>query len=316
MSPVAAFPRTNPGSATPTPTPSNVELVEYGFRRGVSYDLMQLNPSGTSAQNFLIDPVAPPGTTGSADDMLTANVSPFVCSGTMVMTRVSGGNLTVSAPFPLAALADHLNSRFDQYPAGGCDPYSAPPDANVRAYDRTVAASVAWMTAVPSEQGAKTLTSGGERWTIADPLPAPPTNTDLIYGVLWSYAKAVPYSSYVAGAPEPTGGYAPFSTTAWATLYDPGRPSTTASYPGSTPYAQTSGPFFLAPPTTSHRPGVRQRRVLNVPLLACPVSGSGASVLAVAKFFMTMPATSTQLFAEFGGLASEQALVTQVELYP
>jgi hypothetical protein len=38
--------------------------VEFGFR-GVSYNLMNLNPLGRSPENFLVNPVAPAGTVGT-----------------------------------------------------------------------------------------------------------------------------------------------------------------------------------------------------------------------------------------------------------
>ncbi len=39
------------------------ELVEFGFRRGVSYNLFDMNPLGGSSDPYLINPVdAPPGT--------------------------------------------------------------------------------------------------------------------------------------------------------------------------------------------------------------------------------------------------------------
>lgn len=311
MSPNAATARLNPGSATPSPAPPNTELVEYGFRRGVGYDLMNLNPNGTTAQNFMISPIS-----GVMDE---ATVGAFICTGSMVARGIVNKSVTVARGFPIADLYKHFNSRFDSYPAGACSPNSAPPDANVKAYDRSVAGAVPWMSPVPGTQSARSLASGGELWTVADPLPAPSSNTAGDYGVLWSYAKAVPYSSYVPGAMEPSGGYVPFGVSDWKTLYDPGRPAATASYPTSssapTPYWATSGANFQAPPTASHRPGIRNRRLLYVPLLECPVPGSTAKVLAIGRFFMTAPATSTSLYAEFAGIASENTMGTQMELY-
>jgi hypothetical protein len=66
-------------------------------------------------------------------------------------------------------------------------------------------------------------------------------------------------------------------------------------------------------------PKATNRRVLNIPLLRCPVlAGSpvAAEVLAIGKFFMTVPASDHELFAEFAGLAQPSSLVGQVELYP
>jgi hypothetical protein len=310
MSSVPAAARVNPGSATPTVAPPNTELVEYGFRRGVSYNLMNLNPNAATPANFLVNPMS-----GTVD---VATAGAFICTGTMAAHGIVGKSVTVTSPFPMGSLFGHFNSRFDSYPAGTCSPNSAPPDANIKAYDRSVAGAVGWMKTVPTSQSAVSLTTGPKLWTIADPLPAPASNKETDYGVLWSYARSVPYSSYVAGQPEPAGGYAPFGTGAWQTLYDPGRPSA-PTYPTSsstvTPYQAISGTNFLAPTTSSHKPGLRDRRVLNVPLLSCPAAGSTANVLAIGRFFMTVPATATTLHAEFAGLASEAGLGVQVELY-
>jgi hypothetical protein len=60
---------------------------------------------------------------------------------------------------------------------------------------------------------------------------------------------------------------------------------------------------------------VAGRRVLNLPLLSCPVSGSAATVLGIGRFFMTVRADDTRLYAEFAGLADEESLRAQVKLY-
>ena len=311
LSNTLATARSNPGS------PGNVELVEYGFRRGVAYDLMQLNPGATSAENFVIDPFDPPGAAGTAGNMAASLVGPFACTGKLAIPRVTGGTITVGRPFPLASLVNQLNSRFDQYSGGQCSFATAPPDSNIRSYVYTSA--VPWMSAVPGGQGAAASTYSGKLWTIADPVPALGTNTAAMYGPLWAYARAVPYSSYVAGASEPSAGYTPFATSAWSVLYKPGLPMATASYPSgvATPYKATFGVNFLAP-SSGHK-GVANRRVLNVALLSCPVSAgqtASATVLGIGKFFMTVPATAASLVAEFGGLAAEQSLGDDVGLYP
>ncbi len=72
------------------------------------------------------------------------------------------------------------------------------------------------------------------------------------------------------------------------------------------------------PPNPARGRGVRHRRVLNVPLLECPVAGGAgatATVLAIGKFFMTVPATSTSIKAEFAGIARQENLSGTVELY-
>jgi hypothetical protein len=310
LSPVPAASRMHPGPPT-----TYYELVEFGFRRGVSYDLMQLNPAGTSPENFAIDPFSVPGTAGSSANTAAATLAPFVCSGTLAMPRVTGGTITASRPFPLPSLFNELNSRFDDYAGSTCTPEGAPPDRNIMSYPFS---SITWMSTVPGAQQASQTTASGKLWTIADPEPTPSTNTAPMYGPLWSYARAVPFSAYTAGASEPAAGYTTFATSAWSTLYRPGQPAASISYPNgtSTPYKSTAGTNFLAP-SPARQPGVANRRVLNVALLSCPIGGGttvAASVIGIGRFFMTVPATATTLFAEFAGTAEEQSLGGQVEL--
>jgi len=285
------------------------ELVQFGFRRGVSYDLMQLNPDGTAPQNFLVNPVSPPGVVGTSVSGRMNIVRPFICTGTMAVPNLTGGAITVERPFPLASLYEQLNSRFGTY-AAPCTESTAPPDYNVKPY--TFDSGAGWMTTTPSGQTAESTDTGNKLRTVADlPGAAGPTS----YGPLWAYARAVRYSSYVPGAPEPANGYAKFNTSDWQTLYATGV-TAKMNYPGSNnePYDANGAPNRQAPPG-SH-PGVRDRRVLHVPLLQCPVAGGTANVVGIAKFFMTVPATDTALSAEFAGLVSEAALGGKVELYP
>jgi Flp pilus assembly protein TadG len=309
-------------STTPASERANVagnpaynELVEYGFRRGVGYDLMQLNPNDATAENFLIDPMTPPGMPGSAGNLSAAVARPFVCAGSMPMASVMGGALTLKRGFPIAELFDSLNSRFDDYATNACTPAGAPPDANVKSY---APAGAGWMNVAPTLPAAGVWTSGGaKRWTRADPLPGDASNTAPLYGTLWSYARAVPYASYAATPLEPAAGYTGFAPAAWASLYTPAPPQAKASYPGSTPYQPISGANFLAPPDLSHRPGVRNRRVLNVALLSCPVAAgavTSAPVLAVGRFFMTTSADAASISGEFAGIATPAALAGAVEL--
>ncbi|USX17252.1 pilus assembly protein TadG-related protein [Oxalobacteraceae bacterium OTU3CAMAD1] len=313
LSNIAAAPRANP-----LPT-ANVELVQYGFRRGVAYDLMQLNPGGTGAENFVIDPFSPPGVAGALANIAPGVVGPYVCTGQLGMPRVTGGALTVGRPFPLASLFNQFNSRFDQYTGALCTYSTAPPDTNIRQYAFGAAGSgTPWMSVAPAGQVAQSTTIDGKLWTVADPLSQPPGTTGPMYGPLWAYARAVQYSAYVAGAAEPAAGYTPFATSAWSSLYGPGAPGATG-YPSgsSTPYRATSGANFQAPPLA--RKGAAGRRVLNVALLSCPVPAGAlatATVLGIGKFLMTVPATATSVRAEFGGLVAEQSLGGAVELYP
>lgn len=312
------------------------ELVQYGFRRGISYDLMKLDPDDTDGLgvHYLIDPLAAPGTMGAAADFNLDNIKPAVCTGTLAMARVSGAPITVQGPFPLASLYTQLNARFGQY-AAPCNATTAPPDANVKAYSVSTFFNTAssWMnsttpplslqsaTAYPATPGG----SAQKLWTYADQSPLPASTGPDKYGPLWSYARAVPYAAYTAGVSEPANGYTPFPATQanWTLLYPvntgSGSPSLkTANYPAgavATPYQATSGAFYAVP--SAGAPGIRGRRVLNVALLSCPVpSGvvTTATVLAIARFFMTVPADNAHLYGEFAGIAEEQALSGTLEL--
>lgn len=294
--------------------PAYNELVEFGFRRGVGYNLMNLNPNGLTPENFLIDPLSPPDTPGSPANFSTAVVGPFVCAGTMLMAGVTGGTLNVQRNFPLSNLYTHLNSRFDNYTGNACAPEGAPPDTNIKQYAYT---SIAWMSPAAAAQSAASWTDSGIRLrTRADPLPGPAGTTAAQYGPLWAYAKAVPYSAYVAAPVEPAAGYTTFTTGAWSTLYTPGPPAA-SSYPSlvptSTPYT-TGGATYASAPS---RTGLPKRRVLNVALLACPVPAGAtatATVLGVGRFFMTVPATAAALNAEFAGATPAASLAGTVEL--
>lgn len=283
------------------------ELEEFGFRRGVSYDLMQLNPDAQDAGiSFLIDPLVVPGASATPAIDLAA-VEPYVCTGTLAMQRLKGAEVSVVHPFPLSTFVQHLNSRFFNEPSV-CDPNVAPPDANVKAY--TFDTQVPWMDTLRDGQSSALREAGGKRWTVAGPDPTPTDATAGQFGPLWAYAKAVQYA-----ASEPSGGYVAYGTGSWSALYNPGQPKAKSTYPSPTPYAQSSGTTYYEPPKGSHK-GVRQRRVLNVPLLECPVSGSRARVVGIGKFFMTVPADDTHLHAEFAGLAAEASLNIQMRLHP
>jgi hypothetical protein len=309
MSTVPAAQRLNPG---------NGELVEYGFRRGVSYDLMQLNNKDTAPANFLVDPVALPGPGSSPTNFETATVGPYVCAGTMALAKVSGATVHVKNDFPIDTLFDHLNSRFDAS-NGKCDPVAAPPDTNIKPY---TPASITWMTKPTGYQTAEISIDSvaKKRQTIAD-LDPPNNQGSIRYGPLWVFARAVPWSSYTAGKPEPGNGYLPFSATQaiWNSLYRAGTGPTYGAGPTIGSYPSPAGlttPYttlFTAP--TLHPPGIKNRRVLNVPLLECPVSGGSAKVLAIGKFFMTVTATTSTVSAEFAGATTDDPVGGTVELF-
>lgn len=286
------------------------ELVEYGFRRGIPYDLMNLNPGGPAAENFVIDPIVAAGAAVPGNNTSPAVVGPFVCTGKMWIPRVTGGDIQVSRPFPINSLYQQLNSRFDVFDSGLCSPNGAPPDFNVKGF------SGAWMNPLQAKSFTAPYSSTTELLTVAEKTPAGGTTADK-WGALWSFAKAVKYASYQAGQTEPPAGYTTFSATStdFQSLYmngvtPPGYPSPSA---GGSPYMA-----LVTSPSNNPRLAEERRRVLNVPLLACPVAPGinvNATVLAVGKFFMTVPATPTAVVGEFAGIAPASTLVDQVELF-
>lgn len=302
--------RVNPGAN------GAVELVEYGFRRGVAYDLMQLNPDGTDAVSFVVHPFLAPGQgggAGAAAGLRDEVVGPHVCTGQLAITTLQGGQITVGRKFPIATFFNQLNSRFAKYDNNLCTSATAVVDRNAKQF--LYNGDVPWMAATPTGQAAQKTDADGKLRTIADLLPAPAGTDPKAYGPLWAYAKAVPFDEWKKDFDEPAGGYATFGPGDWASLYAPAAP-TAKNYPGTIPYQSTSNANYQAPPVGQK--SLSNRRVLNVPLLDCPVAGgdpASATVLAIGKFLMTVPATSKELYAEFGGIAPEHTLGGPVELY-
>jgi hypothetical protein len=164
------------------------------------------------------------------------------------------------------------------------------------------------MNGVPNTTSAKSAIEGGKLLTVADiAIPTPLTNGKDM-GTLWSFSSPVAYDP---AAPNYAG--AAFVKTDWPYLY-PSSPAVSSVYLNTLlPYIYNQGSQRQAPATN----GLRYRRILYVPLLACPVGGSEATVLAIGKFLMTAPATTSPLalHAEFGGLAREGELTHSVVLY-
>ncbi len=302
---------------TPASGSTLFELVQYGFRRGVSYDLMQLNPSGSEPARYLVNPVIAPGRNSTSFN--TSIVGPFICAGTMWVPRLTGGAIRVTSlpsSSPLYSLDTPLNSRFDTYTSSPCDPSGAPPDYNIKAYSYDVDGNIKWMSPTKGLAAAGPAPTPGKLETVADVSTPPPAPGD--YGPLWAFAKAVNAPTPI-DAPEPDGGYTPFSNTDWPTLYKSG--PTTSSYPATIPHQSTNSKYYQAPRAANLEISTLGRRVLNIPLLSCTPSapaGSNASatVLAVGKFFMMKPATPDKLIAEFAGVLPQRSLTGPVELFP
>ncbi|CAN7664485.1 pilus assembly protein TadG-related protein [Pseudoduganella sp. LjRoot289] len=289
--------RVNPGG--------QAEGVPYGFRYGVSYNLLDLNPALGAAvgEYFLVDPIQPAGAAQAAIQDQTADsvLAPYLCSGSVQLERVTGATLRLRRP-PAFNLSQQLNSRFDDYGTGAqaCTPAGAPPDTNISQY---AGAAATWMTPVPAGASAAAGTQGATlpRNTWADRVNAP-ANT--AYGPLWSFGPAK----------QPGG--ASINRSQWPFLYPVsagGAPAVSATYTTHA-YSYGSGAYFQAP----GHPGVAQRRILNIPLLQCPVAAgvlTQATVLAVARFFMVAKADGAGVSAEFAGVLNERGLQGVVELY-
>ncbi|WP_332879422.1 pilus assembly protein TadG-related protein [Massilia sp. S19_KUP03_FR1] len=285
-------------STTPAAARSSGELVEYGFRRGVSYDLMHLNPGGRSPENFLVNPIAPPGTVGTPMKNRLDVVGPFVCTGKMAIPTLQGGDITIEPGFPIESLYVQLNSRFGS--VAPCTSSTAPADPVVKNFDL---ANASWMKFKPDNISANALAAPDPLLTVAEkPSGAAATS----YGILWTYAKAVPYSAYVAnGGVEPPIGYSTYNDTDWGLLYNPGLPQ---------PQSYMSTPYQAAGGSATYRRS-RNTRVLHVPLLHCPINAGTGAVVGIAKFFMMIPASPSALYAEFAGMDTESALGGNVRLY-
>lgn len=308
---VCALNNTEISSRSNAPAANAEELLEYGFRRGVGYNLLNLNPHGLSPKSYAINPLDfPPAGEAAAnrdDDTLRA----FVCSGTMPAPPIaSGSSVYVREPFP-SALAVELNSRFADYGGGSaCERFGSPPDRNVIDYRGGYASW--WMNATPTPipGSAQSLNVGGKLLTIADVNGPSAGTTNASYGPLWAFSRPLRYDSGSGGAG------APFARTDWNKLY----PVSAATQPVSSytptvsPYDRHLSPHILLP--AGFR-GLPNRRVLNVPLLECPVSGTTARVLGIGRFLMTTPATVSPaaIHAEFGGLTTYGSLTASAVLY-
>jgi Flp pilus assembly protein TadG len=290
------------------------ELAQFGFRRGVSYNIFALGPLGGSSDPYLLNPVDVypnpcNGTSSSAN-----NTAPFVCNGSSAILTSAPGTAYGNTGLSSGKIEAALNSRFNTFGGSSvCIPAQAPPDVNIRKFACTgggCSTAADWMD--PSQQ---TITPTGIP-TIALPTPAGITSKNQ-YGVLWSYSRAV---NAVGTTPNATPGVA-FATSNWSTLYPApgGAPVADADFPAATsPYLD---PDHITAPTVN--PGALNRRVLNLAIADCPaVTGSGGCqvipVLGIGRFFMQVPAdfsgSPKKLEVEFAGLISPIP-VSEIRLY-
>lgn len=290
----------NTNKFTRHPPATGSERVEFGFRRGVAYDLLNLSYSGSTPQRYVVNPIDGSNVT-NPDSAHYSNkfIKPFFCSG-----GIGYGGLRTRASVyvkPLDALGvdihDWLNSRFGDYTGGdACSSRSgAPPDTNVKEF---IPANVKWM---PTASPAARSYTDTQLYTVADPGTLPGHVEVKDYGPLWVNAKPV---NFVSGltfklADMPTL-YPINAGPAWS-------PTTLSLYYKDPPYKNDAP---VAPTSGIAAPG---RRLLNVPLLDCSGAiGAKATVLGIGQFLMTARATSASVYAEFDGLADESTLAANV----
>lgn len=296
--------------------PGTNELVNFGFRRGMSYNIFDLGNIGGPSTPYLINPVDVYPNPCHASNASANATAPFVCTGSSaVVTTVPGtvyGNTGVSSGRIQAA----LNSRFNDYSGPSvCDPVQSPPDTNIRPFGCTGTGcetpAADWMAPTRQSIDPAVMPLPPDYTT-----PTPATASD--YGVLWSYSRAV---TAVGTAPDLRPGAA-FSPTQWSTLYSSagGAPTNTSFPTATSPYLD---PTRVIPPTGNI--GRPNRRVLNLAIVDCgAATGSGSCkvlpVLGIGRFFLQTPASglsggpNAKVNVEFAGLV-EQLPNVRVTLY-
>ena len=287
------------------PDPGTVH--ELGFERGVSYNVSDANPIGPGTK-YWIDPES--NTPGVCPVTNTNDTLPYVCTGKISYTPVVGQTVNTNTGTSTPQLRA-LDSRFGDYPPSArCDPATAPADRNVKTYNYNPPPGAgqpsAWMTTDPVIQSIRFAIFGG----VYKPVPYNAPRSIADYGVLWSAYR--PVNAIVSD---------------WTTLYGEAAaayPTPLGSYPGSSPYAQTatsSHPQYFEQPPVAYRPGVADRRVLNMIIVDCSTAGGNcrpATVLGVGKFFMqrrAMQPNPNDVYVEFGGLLTTPFPPSDIKLF-
>lgn len=301
------------------------ELTEFGFRRGIAYDLMQLGPLVANSTPFLLNPVdVYPGPPCDDNHSSADYARSFICTGTSASIESAPSWAFGSTGMSWGPVRDALNSRFDDFSgAGKCDPTSAPPDVNVKEYIVPKAAGVAGPEGNPRDWTQEGFNDYPAQQSISTadhkPVPAPTIGQ---YGALWSYSRAVQAN----GTTPPYKAGTAFALDDWENLYGTGLAADTSAtgYPGSAsippfPAGTLAAPYntsdssswekYFTEPNTS-RPGKIDRRVLNVAIVDCVASSgnncnSKIRIIGVGRFFMQTKAVNpSSIYAEFDGLVN------------
>jgi Flp pilus assembly protein TadG len=350
------------------------ELVEYGFRRGVTYNVFELGSlGGASSDPYQINPINSPPNACVAGNSSANVTAPFMCVGNSAVLPTGIGQVYTNTGMT-ASLDKALNSRFNDYSGGSqCDPGSAPPDVNVKEYpckagggdcvnnnSNNIATTppIDWMETgandMPNQMSVSTLVNGSlytpryatpseatAAGTTIGPTVQVPRMTAVgsspasfaEYGPLWSYGRPVRSDGTTLVLPAEANGTKDsankmygnrgssadyINATNYPTVAGSGFPLSTAP----APYNQTSNSNYFQSP--AGRPGVADRRILNIVLIDCrtPPVGSGAcgvmNVVGIGKFFMQKKAdfsgSPKKLHVEFTGLV-EPVPSSEVKLY-
>lgn len=295
---------------------NNGELLEYGYRRGMGYNILAINNAkgglvGLSQVPLWINPIDVYPNACNPSNSSDSTLRPFICAGES-SSIFEGGTVYINTGVQ-ASQERFLNSRFDNSQSFGnnkCDATLNPPDSNIKQYIAPGPGG-----AVPTCPSSSTNVNCGlpRDWTdpssnvqpalqtvrlntvapnIGKPMGYPnvPTNTaDL--GALWSFSRAVRYDGSVSGNVGTAFGINDWGpagvASGGANLYKLDADTTTSGYPASAgsgfpvgtlaaPYNQTSGKYYQTP--TNYPPGLSGRRVMNVALINCDAApgGSGA----------------------------------------
>ena len=311
--------------------------VEYGYVRGVNYDLSAVNEhlSGlASGTKLYIHPTATSGAECSANEGNADFSAPFLCKGQSSIAATFGSTVYTNTGLAAGKSIAAINTRFDRYGSpldAMLDSSVCAPDDNVRQYTPVVATN--WMAATPPPLP---ILDQAAIYGLADWLAGPvgggirsATPPDALmnenenkggcdaecsdnYGVLWSYTRPVKKSGS-------------FTVSDWPALYPAGTKTlSSSSYPEPSPYSSGlsthDSKYFLAP-THPVSGALESRRILNVLVVSCPAPSGGIcrpiNVMGVGKFFMQRQAeNSAWVTGEFAGLIPESKLSSSdVRLY-
>lgn len=301
------------GARALLPPSTEKELLEHGFRRGMTYDMLRMGPIGGASDPMLLNPVDSPPSACQPSHSSANFTAPFLCQGNSAVAN-NATEVYANTGVSVGPVEKALNSRFNQYPGGSaCVPATAPPDRNIRDYPFGDAANgpAKYMDPV---QGAQS-----QPYDATSGFPLPSTGPTTV-GVLWTYSRPLRVTgaagSYVAGTP--------FETSDWPALYDPGLVATAGQYPAGSdqsPHSQTSGAYFQAPSVNA---GASKRRLMNLAIVDCSAETSNAMsckrlpIVAVGRFFLQRPVnlagTGANMFVEFAGLI-EPVPNSEIKLY-